>query len=383
MNKIIHIVLLTFLFTQHVESHGSLIMPPTRNAIDSELPAWSKGKHPNTGWIEPYNCRCVNGTDAECNSGQSCFWFSQGCTIGCSKCDGNGTRLPNFDHCPNESIKPTINDPKYRTINQEVEAGTVEDFTKFNPWRAPGRAPVYDACGMAGGVNHEVFNAGAYNTTKYAKQGDLGSMVLPRRPSGTVWKRGSIAMTRWENTAEHGGGYQYRLCPANEKLTEECFQKMPLTFATPNKHMIRFNDTSKDLEIKATVVPHSITGTGEWMLNPLPYGNENCTLCCDYIVQPPAHCEYKCPGCGAPWYSADGACPTDCSKSYPGLPHGGCNSKYLDYAWINGTDTHTFAIEDKVNVPKDIPAGEYVLGWRWDAEATSQIWSTCADITIV
>ena len=89
MNKIIHIVLLTFLFTQHVESHGSLIMPPTRNAIDSELPAWSKGKHPNTGWIEPYNCRCVNGTDAECNSGQSCFWFSQGCTIGCSKCDGN------------------------------------------------------------------------------------------------------------------------------------------------------------------------------------------------------------------------------------------------------------------------------------------------------
>ena len=42
-----------------VAGHASLIQPPPRNAIDSELPAWSNGKHPMTGWIEPYNCRCV------------------------------------------------------------------------------------------------------------------------------------------------------------------------------------------------------------------------------------------------------------------------------------------------------------------------------------
>ena len=28
------------------------------------------------------------------------------------------------------------------------------------------------------------------------------------------------------------GGYQYRLCPATEDLTEECSQKYPLEFAT-------------------------------------------------------------------------------------------------------------------------------------------------------
>jgi hypothetical protein len=47
-----------------------------------------------------------------CNSGQGCFWFSQGCTIGCKACDGCGARIPKWDHCPLDSIKPTVNDPK-------------------------------------------------------------------------------------------------------------------------------------------------------------------------------------------------------------------------------------------------------------------------------
>ena len=50
-------------------------MPPARNSIDSQDPKWSDGKHPMTGTIEPYNCRCTNGTES-CNNGQSCFWFS-------------------------------------------------------------------------------------------------------------------------------------------------------------------------------------------------------------------------------------------------------------------------------------------------------------------
>ena len=45
--------------------------------------------------------------------------------------------------------------------------------------------------------------------------------------------------------------------------------------------------------------------------------------------------------------------------------------------------THAFAVEDELRVPRELPAGDYVLGWRWDAEMTSQVWSTCADITIV
>ena len=90
-----------------VHGHASMIMPWPRNAVDSLTKPWSGGKHPNTGWIEPYNCKCTNGTE-DCNSGQSCFWFSQGCTIGCDACDGQGQRYPNWDHCPGTPKPPPL-----------------------------------------------------------------------------------------------------------------------------------------------------------------------------------------------------------------------------------------------------------------------------------
>ena len=308
-------------------------MPPSRNSIDAELPAWDHGKHPSTGWIEPYSCTCTNGTEAECNSGQSCFWFSQGCTIGCKACDGDGRRYPSYDHCPGtpSALKvPTYLDKKWWTANHNATPGSYEDIWRFNPWRAPGHAPVWDACGMAGGSPKEVFNAGAYNTTVHAeppslifltltltltfhphphphphpnpdpdqvhaKIGDLGSQVLAPRPSGTVWRRGSVAKARWQLTARHGGGYQYRraatasqhialrtpliapptpliapptrtrtasaaghsaprrppprcrLCPAGSALTEACFQKSPLEFASPKTHRVLFKDSTREV----------------------------------------------------------------------------------------------------------------------------------------
>ena len=93
------------------------------------------------------------------------------------------------------------------------------------PWaffRAHLTAVAVLCSGMAGGNYFEVFNAGAYNATPNAKQGDLGTKVLKPRPSGTVWKRGSIQKTRWELTAAHGGGYQYllRLIVAHMRLND-------------------------------------------------------------------------------------------------------------------------------------------------------------------
>ena len=104
-------------------------------------------------------------------------------------------------------------DPQYRTVNMQSKPGSVDDIWKFNPWRAPGQAPTADACGMAGGNTYEVFNAGAYNATQYAKQGDLGTKVLKKRTDlyQTVWTRGATEATRWEITAAHGGGYVYQL----------------------------------------------------------------------------------------------------------------------------------------------------------------------------
>ena len=64
--------------------HGSVLYPPTRNAIDSELAPWKGAvandttQFPMTGhWkYMPFGCDCSNGTEP-CAAGQGCFWFSQ------------------------------------------------------------------------------------------------------------------------------------------------------------------------------------------------------------------------------------------------------------------------------------------------------------------
>jgi len=247
---------------------------------------------------------------------------------------------------------------------------------------APGRAPVFDACGMAGGSLHAGFNAGEYNATRFAKQGDLGSVVLKARPSGTVWHRGGVAKTRWQYTASHGGGYQFRLCAASEALTEECFQRTPLEFATPHTHTVVFQNHS--VVINATVVAEG--GGKGWMKNPIP-SYQSDFVSCDRVMPAGEHCPFKCPGCGAPTYAADGACPCKCAEAYPGIPQYVAADPELFPDPLPGFDTereyHKYAIEDTVLVPESIPPGEYVLGYRWDAEQTSQVWSSCADLTIV
>ena len=145
---------------------------------------------------------------------------------------------------------------------------------------------------MAGGGPVPTTAAAEYNPTKFAKQGDYGTKVLKPRPSGTVWRRGSVAYARQQSTAPHGGGYIYRLCPANETITEECFNRMPLEFATPEKHMLRFKDPSLDREVKATLVTEG-GGTG-WMVYPWPSGKCPGGVCDGalmYKVGPGKHCK--------------------------------------------------------------------------------------------
>lgn len=75
--------------------------------------------------------------------------FSQGCTIGCSKCDNHTQHTFGKPLCA-DGIEPTVNSPRLRTMNIENAAGSVNDSYRYNPWRAPGSAPVNDPCGMAG-----------------------------------------------------------------------------------------------------------------------------------------------------------------------------------------------------------------------------------------
>lgn len=43
---------------------------------------------------------------------------------------------------------------------------------------------------------------------------------------------------------------------------------------------------------------------------------------------------------------------------------------------------YNMEIVDKVRIPADLPAGDYVLNWRMDQEESNQIWQSCADVTV-
>jgi hypothetical protein len=47
-----------------------------------------------------------------------------------------------------------------------------------------------------------------------------------------------------------------------------------------------------------------------------------------------------------------------------------------------GVNWNGFAVRDVVKIPADLKPGKYILGFRYDCEATAQVWSNCADITL-
>ena len=46
-------------------------------------------------------------------------------------------------------------------------------------------------------------------------------------------------------------------------------------------------------------------------------------------------------------------------------------------------DLYKVEVMDKLRLPVDLPAGEWVLGWRWDCEESTQVWSSCSDVTVI
>jgi len=341
--------------------HGSVLYPPTRNAIDSTLPPWKGAtigpnndrQFPQTGhWkYMPFGCDCSNGTSL-CESGQGCFWFSQGCTIGCEECDGNGERVPGGRNVCNTTMQPTNNDPNHRTSNRHVAPGSAADTTKFMPWRAPGNAPVSDPCGLAGGTWWAQTLGGDFNTTQYATLGDKGSAVLPYRPTGIQWQRGGVGKPTWYVRANHGGGYSYRLCKYQPgvNVTEACFQQIPLDFA-PTSRIVWRNGSSA--QFTPTLLSEGTTPKGSmWAMNPLPVLSRDYPAPCEHVGGP-----VRAPTAYLQW----GENPNDCSGTWP----------------------TTLYIEDTIKIPQHIEPGEYVLGWRWDCEETTQIWQSCSDISIV
>jgi len=171
--------------------------------------------------------------------------------------------------------------------------------------------------------------------------------------------------------ANHGGGYQYRLCPADSELTEECFRKMPLDFAS-DESWIQWGhglDANNRSAFKATTVPgDKVQPAGSmWRRNPIPPCNAPLAggfkhTACDYpLFEPPV------PGV---WGFGGGHCQDARDPDHPCTPE-------ETQRWALD-----FGIVDKLRIPADLPEGEYVLGFRWDCEQSPQVWSSCSDVTI-
>lgn len=342
----------------HTAAHVQMLSPMPRNAIDRDLPQWAGGRFGN-GTCERAKTKhtcwggdCHNGTQP-CDVGQNFLWFSQGCSIGCTECDGlNGN--PNYrDRC-GSGMKPTNNDPRFRGLDRGVPAMSAQDKYQWNPWRAPGSAPVFDPCGAAGGGPNRVETAAPYVDTPFARQGDLGTKVLPKHPTGVVWRSGGRAEVKLSVRANHAGGYQYRLCPAGQPLTEACFQRMPLDFT--QRSWLEFRNSSR-LELRGTYLSTGTTPAySTWAMIPLPFGTR--------------------PSLGSfapPCQGIDTDCPANSTwaNSTHTVPHPLCE----------GVFPFGVNVVDELEVPRVSP-GEYVLGLRYDAENTAQVWQQCADIVI-
>lgn len=295
-----------------------------------------------------------------------------GCFVGCDNCTGTGKYLyPKQSDFPAgcKLVEPTNNDPKTRSWNVNNKAAQ-GDFTKYNPWRYPGKAPVHDPCGAASGYINPSHDPYGPEIPKGYAPWAKGSEVLPEGRA-TVWKAGGLADVSWSIAAQHGGGYQYRLCPkkAGVPLTEECFQAHPLAFAGDH-HFVRFNDGSvPTFHINATELSTGTLPAGStWRRNPIPACNCDVGGGCSQ-----GGAGYHKPYEYAPDPISSGVCPTGTMFPAP----------FKNAAGMVGALTYdpiTYSIVDQVKVPD--AEGEYVLSWRWDCEETNQVWNSCADIRI-
>merc|ERR1711939_116260 len=340
-----------------VAGHGALVSPRSRNSVDY--------------LVGVNNGRCANLTGEACNNGQAAFWYSQGCFIGCPECFHNDGRRQ-ADLC-GLGVKATLNDPKYRTVNRDAPAGSPTDIYKHNPWRYPGSAPVGDkknnaACGYAGGTPNKmnVSEEGIYTPTKYASHGDLGINLKPL-DTNTTWKIGGEAEVTWQVKNNHGGGYQYRLCPVGEPLTEACFQKHPLDFVQDRQAVVFPNGTL--FPVKGVFVSGDLVkpAGSTWAAMPMPptWLGPRCLPGPNDTAATPNHCESwedrnvagECKPCPQTPGSDCSRCDDNNNPSFP-PPCEGCQ----------GVDWNGNAVFDVLKVPASYPPGKYILGWRYDCE---------------
>lgn len=385
--------------------HSALTHPRPREAVDANEKPWDGDvprKIPFEGWC-PFASEHAAHDDPRNMSGgngQACFWFSNGCAIGCDACDGS-TRgpIPSFecvegqsgDVCDVEptkkphnitfgpqapicgpdapepraagsSMNATICDPRLRTVNTAAECGSHDDYFYYSPWRAPGYAPVIDSCGSAGGRLPGQGNGGygaAYVNTTHAKVGDLGSKTLKAAPTGLQWTIGEEYDVAWTLQANHGGGYSYRLCPEGRSLDEDCFNEHPLSMA--GQSALRWGgEGGRTLSYDAVTVTEGTKAGVMWRRNPVPRAWKTKT---------------------GKWGHGSNHLQTGMGFQ-PLCEDEGMDKNATHFSCTGMWGPYNLEIVDKVVVPLGLRPGNWVLNWRMDQEESNQIWQSCADIVI-
>jgi hypothetical protein len=189
----------------------------------------------------------------------------------------------------------SVNRFRLHSGNETIPRNGPLDIYKHNPWRAPGFAPVADACGLAGGTpwGGDAPEEGRYENTTHAWHGMKGT-DLPPLPTGTVWKAGGTAEVVWQVRFNHGGGYAYRLCPAEAPTSESCFQSHHLEFVQ-SKQALLFANGSR-LSIPGLFTNQGTSPPGStWSMLPIPTGGlgPRCSCSMDNNYKP---ANFKC-GC--------------------------------------------------------------------------------------
>ena len=272
-------------------------------------------------------------------------------------------------------------------MNVDVKSGPT-DWSRKNPWRAAGTAPVSGSgCGIAGGSKLKNMTGNGGVPPPGYNFGD--DYLTQPKTKQTTWKRGQPQMVAWAALANHGGGYSWRLCKADGTVDEACFQANTLRFSGNTswiRYGVYFNYGNKMPQIPDVQIPlvRVTEGTfplgSEWARNPIPA----CKLCTTA-----AHA--ACTDDDVPWLEQN-----HCSQQCSGLNMSTCPPGMVQFQEpasglsgfdpMDGTDYlggFRYSIMDEVEVPSALPAGEYLLSWRWDVEQSQQIWQGCADIVLV
>ena len=191
-------------------------------------------------------------------------------------------------------------------------------------------------------------------------------------------------------------GYQYRICPADQPLTEACFQRTPLAFDR-TKQALQWNNGTRWPIAGTWVDTGTLPAGSTWAMNPVPpqqFARGPATLGskpASTTFAPPrrrpspplaqipridfddassgqpkgfSHCTHLRNGSvvGAACRQFAPPCPQDAGWRSQDPVNTADVVGVCSGDWVGGR------IVDTVLIPKTLAPGAYVLGWRWDCE---------------